>query len=466
MAFIWLCGLLSSCGNPDLPSSAAGDPMSDDISRGGTAMNTTVVSSVTEETTLTRQDGETSTESSTNTTSAVTTAPSVSEDTFPACLDRAGKDLELSLIKAQRRSFSVKNALASENRGDAVRVANVIRKACNGEKIKVGVLGDSIGQGAGASPVGQSFANRVFDWWTAVFGSDRVELVNASIGSNTLTNIVHRMDSDLLSKNPDIVFVSAWDCHASEDNFAIESILKRLLDKGIAVVLVQVTASNGMNRYSLFADVARHYKVPLISYANAYEKSDYTWKDVGADSIHPSNTGHALIALCVNSFLQETAQALDSIGTTPATLPNAPLRTQGWRYVNATIWDRNNSGKFTIIQKGSFADFDRKMTSFRTYNGWKSSVTGDVLECKLSSIKTLHLMCNYVSGGGGKASVTVTGDDGTKYIENFTVNTDPENNQDYSWNTALLAKNVNQPVTVQIKVTGGTFILLGFMVTV
>ena len=361
-------------------------------------------------------------------------------------------------------SFKTTDSL--DGQGDYSRIANVLRKAKNGNSVTIGILGDSISAGYLASPLANGYAFLVKNWWENVFGSENVRFVNASIGSNTLTNIVHRMDDDLLSQNPDLVVFGAWKFHNSpDDNNAMESILKRLLDQNIAVIYLQLCATNGDNWDSTMAPIARHYNIPVVSFANAYKKSGLSWSSVAGDNIHPNNAGHSLIALCVNTLFTQIGERLNSIGIVPIALPPSPYQANGWRYVSATIWDRNDAAKFTVKNAGSFSEYLLKMTEFRTYAGWRSASSQGPLVCKLPKISTLHIMFCYFSSGG-TASITVTTESGRFICNDMTVNTNGASATGYSWNSPLIGADINEPVTVSIRANNdGDVRVLGFMVT-
>ena len=374
----------------------------------------------------------------------------------------ASEKQKLNNIAASQTAFKAIDSL--DGTGDYARIANVMRKAKRGEKVTVGILGDSICYGAGASSTYRGFAALINNWWTNVFGYENINYVNASIGSNSLTNIVHRMDDDLLSHNPDIVIFGVHCFHDStDDSIAMESIIKRMLDRNIAVLCVVLTTSNGANDHTRLAPVAQHYNVPVVSFANAFVKSGLSWQTIGKDYIHPNDVGHSLISLCVNNLFTNIGDSLKSHSPLPKPLPSTTYQTNGLRYVKATLWDRNDSKNITFTEKVSFVNYDKKMTQFRTYKGWASTTTVSSLVAKLPKISSLHLMFCY-NNMAGTAYVTLTTQSGRELCKDIAVNTNKPSQDGYSWNSKLLAANIGEPVTVSIRSEGKIF-LLGFMVT-
>lgn len=382
-------------------------------------------------------------------------------DPFVAALKNERQKIKDSLTSTIMKRFNPEYAL--DGTGDLARVSSVMRKAKQGKKITVGILGDSISGGAGASSSDNGYGALIRDWWTDVFGEANVKYVNASIGSNTLVNIVHRMDDHLLSANPDIVFLGYWKIHnpAVENQNALESIIKRMLDKNIAVVCIQLYNSDTTDKdISEMTKMAKYYKLPLVSFANALNNSHIAWAKISADALHPNDYGHTLIAASVNTFLTNTAEKLSSISTSPAALPTFSLKADGWMYVSATLLDRSDSTKLTVSNIGSAQNAEWTAKSF-SFKGFKLGTKPLVVN--LPKISTLHLLCLYQSGGG-KVYVSVTGKSGLVFCKNVEVPTLASTDSSYSWPSSMLASKINEPVTVSLySDTSAT--ILGFMVT-
>ena len=96
-------------------------------------------------------------------------------------------------------------AIMSE--GNVARLAAAMKKAANGEKVTVGVIGGSITQGSSASNQANCYASKFNDWWVNKFPSAEINFVNAGIGGTNSYLGVHRVDEQLLSYQPDVVIV-------------------------------------------------------------------------------------------------------------------------------------------------------------------------------------------------------------------------------------------------------------------
>ena len=87
------------------------------------------------------------------------------------------------------------------------RLANVLRKAQRGEEVTIGFIGGSITEGYDASSKDNSYVSLVYKWWCEAFPLTKVNLVNAGVGGTSSYLGVHRVGEDMLSHNPDLVFI-------------------------------------------------------------------------------------------------------------------------------------------------------------------------------------------------------------------------------------------------------------------
>ena len=118
----------------------------------------------------------------------------------------------------------------------------------------------------------------------------------------------------VMNHNPDLVTVE----FAVNDPTAIpyllkdeifesyESIIRRLLEANVAVMIVILVNQQGKSHQDIHLELADHYNVPAISYHNAvYPEGELIcdWNKLSPDDIHPNNVGHALLGTCVSNYL-------------------------------------------------------------------------------------------------------------------------------------------------------------------
>ena len=97
-------------------------------------------------------------------------------------------------------------ALADYIDGNRARLAKVFKKAQAGEPITVAYLGGSITQGSSAGPT-TCYAFLTTKWLEEKFPESKITYVNAGIGATGSYIGVFRTDRDVLSQNPDLVFI-------------------------------------------------------------------------------------------------------------------------------------------------------------------------------------------------------------------------------------------------------------------
>lgn len=349
--------------------------------------------------------------------------------------------------------------------GNSARVAEVMRRSINGEKVTIGLLGDSIPAGAGASETSKTLGGQIIDFWNDSFHPEgkegNAEFVNASIGSNSLLNVCHRMDDDLLSHNPDLVVMTAWSTHdAVYDKAAFESMIARMLDKGIAVIVCIVCDSMGKNNTVLFKEIAEGYSVPFVSWAEAFKKNELMWSEFGSDSIHPNDRGHASIAASVCLYLLSVAENLPEISKKEAEMPAEEITKYGRLFTTATVYDRNDADKYTVENNG-FSDKDYAASAFRTYNGWHSANKGDTIVFTVTGIKSIMILFGHDTDLG-RVTYSFQDVETGKRLGGATI----DNNASYSytWNTGVARGLEGKTVKVTVKAVEGT-VICGLMVT-
>ena len=132
--------------------------------------------------------------------------------------------------------------------GSMTRMANVFKRAQNGEPITAAYIGGSITEGYNAGTT-EFYAKTCTDLLQSYFPDSTVTGVNAGISGtpSLLGNL--RLERDVLSADPDIVFVefAVNDGQESDYKNAYESLVRTLLtqDKDIAVVLLFTVLDSG-----------------------------------------------------------------------------------------------------------------------------------------------------------------------------------------------------------------------------
>ncbi len=295
------------------------------------------------------------------------------------------------------------------SRGNRVRLANVLRKAQNGEPVTVGMIGGSITQGS-AKPTG--YANLFKAWWESEFPSSKLTFINAGIGATGSMIGVHRVENDLLYESPDLVIIdfSVNDTNNDLAKETYESLVRKILkqENSPAVILMFFFNQSGDSVQGRHSEVGFNYSLPMISYKDAVwpEGKDklYEWNELSNDSVHPNITGHAIAAELLINYIQNVEENLALIDErVESKLPAAITKAS---FDDSTILTRNNITPTTL---GSFTD--NTDTSLQFKNGWITKGGDQAIEFNLWNVNSIYLLYyKDHSGASGKADVLLNGE--------------------------------------------------------
>ncbi len=308
--------------------------------------------------------------------------------------------------------INYKNSIS--NRGNLFRLKQVMKKANAKEAITIGFIGGSITQGSLSTSANNCYAWKVFEWWKENFKETSFKYVNAGIGGTTSQFGAARVDSDLLCKNPDLVFVEFSVNDDSDEHFleTYEGLVRHIYQSESAPALVLISNvfyDTGANAQLQHSKVARYYELPLISMQSAIYPAVRDGKilarDITPDDLHPNDMGHELVASVVKFFLDRTLQEV-LIGEQPAfDQGDLPEPITANTYENAVRIDNRN---YQVLSQAFNADESSQENITDCFkNGWLSNgAQGGMkfdIECSGAAIQYRK----YVDGNAPKALVFV-----------------------------------------------------------
>ena len=275
--------------------------------------------------------------------------------------------------------------LSIANEGNNARIANLMRKAEKGGSYVIGAIGGSITQGAGATAEENRYVNLVYEWWKENFPKATFKLVNAGIGSSNAEMACYRMETDLLSHNPDFVMVDfTVNIYLNNDQSnTYQTVLYKIMNQKNAPGVMSIHfTSTKLEEYNKgnyikgseypikeIKDAIEKYDVPAMDYHKyvwkRIEDGAIKWTNVGADYIHPGNRGHQIAAAMLCAYLEKVKDNLEKEPTEVPALPkldtekflnlgyvfnttegvenvgfkkepNNSLQTRGWSYTSGT----------------------------------------------------------------------------------------------------------------------------------
>lgn len=253
--------------------------------------------------------------------------------------------------------------------GDMTRMADVFQKAQNGEDITVAYIGGSITEGYNAGTT-EFYAKTCTDLLQGYFPDITVTGVNAGISGtpSLLGNL--RLERDVLSADPDIVFVefAVNDGQEADYKNAYESLVRTLLtqEKDIAVVLLFTVLDSGYTCQEHMSKIGANYDLPMISvHDSVYEEIEagrMTWQDYSNDQSHPNAYGHKCITDFVDNYYQKVLPVFaENVGEVSKELPDPVFSA---KYMNMHYMD---SATMDGVELDGFEQYD---THGSFHNGW------------------------------------------------------------------------------------------------
>lgn len=333
--------------------------------------------------------------------------------------------------------------------GDMTRISDVFQKAQNGEDITVAYIGGSITEGYNAGTT-EFYAKTCTDLLQGYFPDITVTGVNAGISGtpSLLGNL--RLERDVLSADPDIVFVefAVNDGQEADYKNAYESLVRTLLtqEKDIAVVLLFTVLDSGYTCQEHMSKIGANYDLPLISvHDSVYEEIEagrMTWQDYSNDQSHPNAYGHKCITDFVDNYYQKVLPVVaENVGEVSKELPDPVFSA---KYMNMHYMD---SATMDGVELDGFEQYD---THGSFHNGWMYRGTDGgsmkfTVEC---SVLEMVFKANN-SDKYGTADIYVDGEKVKSVVSNMSD----------GWNnpvTAYLIDNDSSAEhTVEIRMEGG-----------
>lgn len=210
----------------------------------------------------------------------------------------------------------LENSLVSV--GNTERIQAAIQKARSGGQVTICYLGGSITEGASAKPQ----ATRCYAYLSAqqfaekfMPDSKQLRYVNAGISGTPSVLGITRLEKDVLSKNPDVVFVefAVNDSNQTPYRIVYESMIRKLLmsDTKPAVILIFTFLDSGYSCQPHMQQVGRQYDLGMISVKDAIQPQitlkNMTWRDYSDDYAHPNTQAHAFIADMIGYYFDQAA---------------------------------------------------------------------------------------------------------------------------------------------------------------
>lgn len=169
------------------------------------------------------------------------------------------------------------------------------------DEINIVFLGGSITEGAGASEYGKCYASMTGEWLKRELGAERTHIYNRGVGGTDSMYGLFRLKRDVLSCNPDVVFVEFAVNDSGKDTRAyMESIVRTLcsLPEPPYIVFLYTANEDYSTDASYHKEIADYYGIPQISLKDALKRElggeNAREKNYLKDDVHPTDAGYAV----------------------------------------------------------------------------------------------------------------------------------------------------------------------------
>lgn len=279
------------------------------------------------------------------------------------------------------------------NMGNVARLKNIFDVDRNGDVLTVGFIGGSITNGSLSSTPETCYAYKVFEWWQEKFGNRAfVEYLNVGIGATDSQFGVARVEEDLLSILPDVVFVEFSVNDTNDEHFleTYEGLIRKIYysDSLPAVVIIHnVRYDDGSSAEDIHSKIAKYYDIPAVSMRPTIlplvESGQIPNREITPDDLHPNDEGHAMVAKVITSFLDKVLAIPKFMDKElkESYIVKEPLTANG--YENSTIYNKDSSvyqlTRFTVDEE------EKKNITDIFKNGFIGSKVGDRIFFKIEA---------------------------------------------------------------------------------
>ena len=284
---------------------------------------------------------------------------------------------------------------------DTSRIYHVMDKARNGKEITLGFIGGSITKGYAASSDSKRWINLVTDWWKTTFPKAKINMINAGIGGTGSNIGAFRVKEDLLSHHPDFVIVE-FAVNDSLNDFSMQTmeglvrqILQDLGNPGLMMLCLREAKGRTAQKYHI--PVAKHYKIPLVSFADLIDKQvakdGVPINSIFSDGLHPLDSGMKYIADFITDELNRIYKTLPGEKNLP------PINNHIPRPITTNLFE--NTTKYNAFNLQPRSNDGWKNNE----NGWYADTPGSEMIFQLQGSFIAVLYSRYKTENRGKVEI-------------------------------------------------------------
>ena len=328
------------------------------------------------------------------------------------------------------------------SREKAYKLSNTYSKIKGGETLKVAYFGGSVTGGTGSTDADKYSWRALTTAYLKSISKGGVEEIDASIGGAGSYLGAARFENDVVSKNPDLLFIEFAindvysDISADLSKANLEYMINCLYSENpyadIIVVLVTNKSAYGKqySSYKAHREVADYYGIPIVDlggeFYNKFEGSNGRFIRYFLDSVHPVDDGYQIYADFIIEALKEL---MVDAPAAEHTLPEKKLCKNGYstlenikaESINDKNWDRFPWFNNTEYEKEG-SQFRRGSLKIQFPEYLAPKATGSTLTIKFMGnsfgfLGTVKENASLKFVLDGKKKKTVKGSDGGNTVE-------------------------------------------------
>ena len=234
-------------------------------------------------------------------------------------------------------------------------LANTYKKLATKKELNVVYFGGSVTLGNGTlftTGYKESWRVRIGEWLTNTFPNVKINNINRALGDTATTLALYRLDRDVLSKKPDLLFIEFSindfyeDLNYTTSSMQFESIIRAVKQELpecdiVAVLVTEKSLIGDAHSGTLHLQAQAHeyickkYNISSIHVGRALSDtlykigggsvSDELWFKYIKDSVHPLPVGYEIYYSVIKEFLENTLLNSDygNIGVVKQKLPTS-----------------------------------------------------------------------------------------------------------------------------------------------
>ena len=275
---------------------------------------------------------------------------------------------------------------------------NTLYRLVHDKKCVLGYFGGSITEGAGASSPSTCYRALVTEWFRSRYPDAEIREIQAAIGGTGSDLGMYREELDLLSKEPDLVFL---EFAVNDGGVPYERILRQgetILKKLYAhnpytevVILLTTTGSvcallekggEYVSRSAYFT-LAHHYAIPAIDvgaplhYAVIRAGGDF--HTYTTDTVHPNDAGYAIYTKTITEQLtkwldETTVPDMPAKAVLPE--PLCPMLDLDARMIDCGALDGLTTVGFAMVEETRCGRYPRYFASAKPGDSFSFTFTG------------------------------------------------------------------------------------------